>query len=378
MRLIGEFQNEKEAFEFQTFLQNHGIQSVYDTTPDSTYRLWVIEEDDFDKTLGYYQEWQHDPTSPSFHFSQPPNADSEHAVSVSHPEHTRWRVRMSHPPLHTPFSLNNFIILICGFLFIWTLFQMSQLEKERGSVALKYELVPLQKELMFDYPADRAQIEKFLDQNDIRTEEDLKALPPKVQARFQQIERTPTWKGVVDMFVTRDWTLVEKLPEGTLFGKIRQGEIWRLITPVLLHGGFLHILLNMAWLFVLGRQIEACIGKIRYLFLSLILGIVGNVAQYLMTGPMFLGYSGIIIGMVGFIWMRQKVAPWEGYPLQRPVILFITVFVAAVFALEILSIALQFFHIQALFTNIANTAHVAGGIFGVLLGRLSLFERGQP
>jgi GlpG protein len=178
-----------------------------------------------------------------------------------------------------------------------------------------------------------------------------------------------------EMIVTRDWTLLEKLPKGTLFGKIRQGEFWRLITPVLLHGGWLHILFNMAWLFILGRQVEERLGKFRYLFLSLLIGVMSNVAQYLVSGPIFVGYSGIIVGLVGFIWMRQKRAPWEGYPLQRPVIIFVTVFVLAMLGLEVISMTLEFFHMKPGFANIANTAHVIGGIFGTLLGRLSLFER---
>lgn len=276
---------------------------------------------------------------------------------------------------HLAFSLNNFMICLCGFLFIWTLFQEVRLVQKQGPIAREYELVPIEQELFFDYSEYRAELKKFLDLYSVKTTEDLKELPPEVQDRFKKIQEAPAWKGVAEMIATRDWTLTEKLPDGTLFGKIRQGQVWRLFTPVLLHGNWLHILFNMAWLFILGRQIEERIGKFRYILLSLLLGILGNVAQYIVDGPDFLGYSGIITGMVGFIWMRQKTAPWEGYPLQRPVILFITVFVVAMLALQALFMTLRFFNITGVSTNIANTAHVIGGIFGACLGRLSVFQR---
>ena len=77
---------------------------------------------------------------------------------------------------------------------------------------------------------------------------------------------------------------------------------------------------NMAWLWYLGRQIEQRAGSVRMLLMILVVGIIANVAQYLMSGPYFLGFSGVVVGMVGFIWVRQRVAPWEGYPLPRGVL----------------------------------------------------------
>lgn len=365
MRLIAEFKHEKEAFGFHTYLQNHGVKSVYDSTGEGIYRVWGIEEDDFEKAVGYLNEWKKDP------FSVP----EELPPSTPHPS---WKVRMEAPRFSSPISLTNILIIVCGFLFFWTLAQMGRLEQQHGKVALQYELVPLQQQLMFDHPEYLANFQKFFEEYDVKTEDELKALPPDAEARFNKIEKAPTWKGVADMVVTRNWGLLENLPEGTLFGKIRQGEVWRLISPVLLHGGVLHILFNMAWLYILGRQVEERLGKFRYLFLSILLGVISNVAQYLVSGPIFLGYSGIITGLVGFIWMRQKIAPWEGYPLQRPVIVFITVFVFAMLGLEIISMALQFFNVTDVYANIANTAHIIGGFTGVILGKLPFFSRGRP
>jgi GlpG protein len=134
----------------------------------------------------------------------------------------------------------------------------------------------------------------------------------------------------------------------------------------------------MAWLFILGRQIEERISRWRMILMILIIGVVANVAQYLMDGPFFLGFSGVIVGMAGFIWMRQKHAPWEGYPLQRATSVFIFLFVLAMFALELVGFSLQFFSVTSLSPNIANTAHIVGGVLGLLFGRYSFFSREAP
>ncbi|CCB89927.1 rhomboid protease glpG [Simkania negevensis Z] len=162
-----------------------------------------------------------------------------------------------------------------------------------------------------------------------------------------------------------------------MFIKLRQGEVWRLITPCLLHGGFLHILFNMLWLWLLGRQIEERIKLWQYLLITLIIGIVSNAAQYLMSGPLFIGYSGIITGLAGFIWMRQRQAPWEGYPLNRGTLIFLMVFIFGMLALQVISFILMRTGAVEFPMNIANTAHITGAIVGALLGRIPFFARGK-
>ena len=115
--------------------------------------------------------------------------------------------------------------------------------------------------------------------------------------------------------------------------------------------------------------------KWKICLLILILGVASNVAQYLMSGPYFLGFSGVIVGMAGFIWVRQKIAPWEGYPLPKATALFLLFFVLAMFGLELLTFILQLLSVINIAPNIANTAHIIGGLSGMLLGRLSFFSR---
>ncbi len=371
MRLIAEFKNEKEAFGFQTFLQKEKIPCSYEAVkdPEPLYRLWIVEEDDFEKAWSFFEEWKKNPNDPRFS-----EAPEKIISTTTTPGAKPWKIR-SEMRQKPRFTLNNFIIALCVFVFFLNGYQALKMEQQKGIAALQLGFTPIQKALLFDYPSYFDNFEKFLSEYSVKNVDEIKKLPPEVQECFKKVQDAPTWKGITDMAVNHNWKVYKELPPGTLFGKIRQGEIWRLISPVILHGNLLHILFNLSWVWILGKQVEPRIGAWKYLILSVIIGVVGNVAEYIMTGPAFIGYSGIVVGLVGFIWMRQKMAPWEGYPLQRAIIIFIVVFVLAMLVLELVSMGLEFFHVTELYANIANTAHIIGGITGILLARLPFFSR---
>lgn len=132
----------------------------------------------------------------------------------------------------------------------------------------------------------------------------------------------------------------------------------------------------MIWVWILLPPIEARLPKWKIALLILITGVIPCVAQYLVSGPYFLGFSGIVVGLVGFIWVRQKVAPWEGYPLQKLTIIFVLVYVASLFGLEIFSLIKNVISTSTSTVTIANTAHIVGGLIGMLLGALPFFSRG--
>jgi rhomboid protease GluP len=79
---------------------------------------------------------------------------------------------------------------------------------------------------------------------------------------------------------------------------IRQGEIWRLITPVFLHGSILHIGFNMYALFLYGRDLEARFGHGRFLLLYFLSAYAGNVLSFLLTANASLGASTAIFGLL--------------------------------------------------------------------------------
>jgi rhomboid protease GluP len=79
---------------------------------------------------------------------------------------------------------------------------------------------------------------------------------------------------------------------------ILAGQLWRLITPVLLHGSILHIALNMYALFIIGPTVERAYGSGRYLGLYLIGGFAGNVFSFLLSPNPSLGASTAIFGLI--------------------------------------------------------------------------------
>ena len=93
---------------------------------------------------------------------------------------------------------------------------------------------------------------------------------------------------------------------GALIGSaVRNGEIWRLITPILLHDTafpFLHILFNMYALYVLGVSLERTFGRERFLLLYLMSGFSGNVISFIISSQSYsfsIGASTAVFGLIG-------------------------------------------------------------------------------
>ena len=227
--------------------------------------------------------------------------------------------------------------------------------------------------LFYDVPPPIEKLETIIKKYKIEPDQKVENLPPEALREVQALEKMPFWRGGYDWLLLKLTGENPFFAEGEMFQKIREGEIWRLFSPAVLHVGLLHLLFNMIWAWILSRPIERKIGALRLLLLVLFVGIGSNTAQYLMGGPFFLGYSGVVMGLAGFTWVREKMAPWEGYPLQRSTMIFLLVFVGAMCLIQIMSFGIQLFTTIKFSPNIANTAHITGALLGALLGRFSFF-----
>ncbi len=79
---------------------------------------------------------------------------------------------------------------------------------------------------------------------------------------------------------------------------ILAGQLWRLITPLLLHGSIMHIGFNMYALLVIGAGMESRMGHARFLMLYLVSGFAGNVFSFYFTDSPSLGASTAIFGLL--------------------------------------------------------------------------------
>ncbi len=73
-----------------------------------------------------------------------------------------------------------------------------------------------------------------------------------------------------------------------------EGEYWRFVAPVFLHGGIVHLLMNMYGLWVLGPYVERLYGSAKFVFFWIVTGIGGVVASYLSVQPEMAADGGIV------------------------------------------------------------------------------------
>lgn len=335
MRQVGTLSHENHARRFVNYLTQQGIGCKCEVSFEPlnghmAYQIWIQDEDRIEEAGTLFSEFEKNPSSSKFDAPEPepepvPEKEEEIKPQVSH----------AFKPYFT-----YFIIALCSMIFLLGILQKMDLAKIVGTEKASEMLTPIQTELMYD-------------------------LPPGNDA--------PYWKGIYGWIVAK--IKGETFQEGPLFDSIRQGQVWRLFTPCILHKDLLHILFNMLWVWYLGRPIEQRIGFFRLLFFTLVVGILSNTIQYLMSGPFFIGYSGVVTGLAGFIWMRERIAPWEGYPLTKGTILFLLFFIIAIFGLQVVSFFIEVFTKYNFAPNIANAAHIAGAIIGAILARFRFFKQ---
>lgn len=135
-------------------------------------------------------------------------------------------------------------------------------------------------------------------------------------------------------------------------------EFLTMLTPILLHGGAMHLVFNMLWLWELGRHIEARQSSWVLALAIVVLALVSNTAQYLYGGGNnFGGMSGVVYGLFAYVWMWQLFNPLAGLRLQGPLIAFMLLSLVVMTILEL--------------DMIANEAHLGGFLCGIVYGAAS-------
>jgi GlpG protein len=376
MRLIQTFIDNAEALKFHAYLASETIESVLETTDnESKFNLWIIKEDEVEIAAGFLREFLANPASPKFENLKIPSPKDE---TKDKPRIIKFKKHRLNRSGMGPITL--FILITCVVLYLSTELGQFSINSRTSAEEQRQLRNPVLTTLQYDYPTQDHIGHLLTERYGAGWIHDTQSLDPAGKLLLVKFLTTPNWKGFYNEYLLRHHAKASNKTEipwsehGTLFQRIRRGEVWRLITPAVLHGGIFHIFFNLAWLMTLGTQMEVRMGGVRYLFFILLTAAFSNTCQYLMGGHHFLGLSGVICAMIGFIWIRQRTSPWEGYLLQAGQITFVTIFVLGI-------AAYQLYHfLNALNSpgfgsgvGIANTAHIAGGLIGVALGRTSFF-----
>jgi rhomboid protease GluP len=140
--------------------------------------------------------------------------------------------------------------------------------------------------------------------------------------------------------------------------RVQEGETWRLMTALFLHGGLLHVGLNMFALYQAGQVVERLFGRVGFAVVYLVAGLLGNLASlWWRQSAVSVGASGAIFGvygaMLGYLMIQRGSVPAEVFREMRSGTLgFLGYSLFAGFAIA----------------GIDNAAHLGGLLGGFVLG----------
>lgn len=140
---------------------------------------------------------------------------------------------------------------------------------------------------------------------------------------------------------------------------IQKGQYYRLISCMFLHGGIVHLGVNMYSLYAIGPMVERVYGKAKYIAIYFISGIVASIFSYVFSTSVSIGASGAIFGLLGAVLIfavKSKGKTGSGFIKSILSVIFINIFIGATLP------------------NIDNFAHMGGLLGGMLVAFLVSFR----
>lgn len=143
--------------------------------------------------------------------------------------------------------------------------------------------------------------------------------------------------------------------------QVAQGEYWRLLTVTLVHGGLLHLLMNMYALWIIGPISEALYGRAVFLTIYLVSALGGSIASYLFFPNPSVGASGAVFGLFGLVlastFIHKPALGRQARALTSQIGILIVINLVIGFGI-------------GGFARIDNAAHVGGLLVGAWLGMI--------
>lgn len=304
MRQVGDIKGRKEAARFASFLAGQKIPAELRDEGDDLWRVWVIDEDHLPQAESYYAEYVANPQAAKF------DTGINRSFFTGEPEEPE-------SPLAAPWmSREN---------------QRLRAERERQDEEQERERLRV-------LPVGTGQsmpVTMFLIIASVIVTI-LASLPQGAEIRHVLLYSTEQF--------SRD------------FPEISSGQVWRLVTPIVLHGGFLHLFFNMLWLLQLGGAVEQHEGSRFFTVLVFVTAVLCNTAQYLVSGPLFVGMSGVVYMLLGYTWIMHRYQAGTRYYLHPQTMTFMMIWLVIC--------------LVGIIPNVANTQHVVGLLIGLLWGFL--------
>jgi len=311
MRLLSSIKDEPQARRFGDYLTTVGVGNQVEAGGDGSWMIWIEHDDDIDRAKGEWMQFQADPSDAKYTVAgavaRKHRAREEKAAQKRRKNYvdvrTSWAIQSwTTPPATLTLIVMCLVAAAVTGLGYW-----------ENSPALKYLLI--------------ASPEQYLIGREVHQIQNAGEYP-------QELKDLDAW--------------FKPLAE------IRHGQVWRLITPIFIHFGPIHLIFNLFWLRDLGTTIERRKGWLMLVALVLSGAIFGNLGQYVASGPFFGGMSGVVYALFGYVWMKEKFEPWEGLGFPPGTVSIMLIWLVICFT--------------GVLGPIANTAHVVGLIVGMIAG----------
>jgi len=327
MRLIGELDDDHQAQLFASYLLTNGIESQVDLGGDKKSEIWAKDEDQLQEALRELELFKANPADSKY-----ANSVQQAKVIAKEEEKKRQRIRkkivhvgagkMSRRP-----PLTLILIGICVVVALATDFGGPKTPP--------------------DHPVYRAL-------------EFVSVGPP------DSVELATQYRA-------------DDLP--LRLASISRGQIWRTVTPILIHFGLMHILFNMYMFFQFGNLIENRYGTWKFGLLVLATAILSNMVQCLVPASLggsapglvegshvlitrLGGMSGVVYGLFGFAWMKSTYDRSFGFRISQSTVIILVVWLfLCMVPPELLRNTIGFS-----MGNVANWAHGVGLAVGMAIG----------
>ena len=177
-------------------------------------------------------------------------------------------------------------------------------------------------------------------------------------------------QGQLNIFMQTYGIIPRKVAALTVGQPDIMGAVVPLVTAMFVHGGWLHVLGNMLYLWIFGDNVEDRLGRVKYLLFYITAGVIGSLAQ-IWANPLaaepVIGASGAVAGVLG--------AYFLSYPRAKVLTLVPIFFIISFIEIPAFAFLIIWFILQSL-NGIANLgvadnmvawwAHIGGFLIGAI------------